>query len=797
MRFSTGDCGTEFIPATTGEVLFPDTPEWQNITSMVWEHLDGDLDASIDLFRFIPSAIEQTGGLESGCFFPVGVTPVTYTATDENGTVTSCTFNVTVRDVEKPVIITKELTAQLDASQLAEITIADITASVPTDNCGIDSTVISQTVFTCSDIGDHEITITVTDVNGNVSTATVMVTITGSTSNSAIVSIADVAVCESYVLPEITGTSLSGSERYYSEPNGKGFAFEEGETLEFSDFPSYPARLYAFDSESTEECKPQATFQLSIETTSQLSRPPDVMTCENYVFPQIMGKKLSGNEAYYTQHNGKGIKYKEGDQISRNQTKMYPITIYIYDETSITSCNEEASFELDLTVCELQVSIAASQTEICDNEFTTIALTAVTNPEVALGNFSYAWRKNGDPSIVSTSKTFNTIPAFNTVYDVTVVDDGAQASVNTSKASIEIVVNEAPVTSAPFIVDICDTTADGAGSEQIDLTTYDMEVSLDADNVTVTYHASQEIADAGSPSLTPSYEISTEETTLFARVTNQNTGCFETTSITFKLNDAPSVVLQESYALCRTNESNPLPTTTIETGLDSTAYDFEWSVENESGAQSLPSDQGFITVSEVGTYMVVATDRSTGCSTTASTVVNSAIVPVEFTATADVSAILDAHRIETNLIPAAGDDSRFQVRLDDGIWYDMNTSSSGFFYNFDNVETGNGIHQVYFRDAVGCFSDQREVLLIGVPQFFTPNDDGYNDRWNVFGATGLLEDSRLFIFDRYGKLLLQLQTSTSGWDGTFNGEPLPSTDYWFTLELNGGQIVKGHFAMKR
>jgi gliding motility-associated-like protein len=195
--------------------------------------------------------------------------------------------------------------------------------------------------------------------------------------------------------------------------------------------------------------------------------------------------------------------------------------------------------------------------------------------------------------------------------------------------------------------------------------------------------------------------------------------------------------------------------------------------------------------------MVVATDRSTGCSTTASTVVNSGIVPVEFTATADVSAILDAHRIETNLISAAGDDSRFQVRLDDGIWYDMNTSSSGFFYNFDNVETGNGIHQVYFRDAVGCFSDQREVLLIGVPQFFTPNDDGYNDRWNVFGATGLLEDSRLFIFDRYGKLLLQLQTSTSGWDGTFNGEPLPSTDYWFTLELNGGQIVKGYFAMKR
>jgi gliding motility-associated-like protein len=240
-----------------------------------------------------------------------------------------------------------------------------------------------------------------------------------------------------------------------------------------------------------------------------------------------------------------------------------------------------------------------------------------------------------------------------------------------------------------------------------------------------------------------------------------------------------------------------LPTTTIETGLDTSDYDFEWSVDQGDGPELLASNQGSITVGEVGTYTVVATDRSKGCSYTAITSVGSAILPIEFTAIADVSAILNAHRIQTNLIPAAGDDSRFQVRLDDGIWYDMNTSGSGFFYNFENVETGNGIHQVYFRDAVGCFNDQIEVLLIGIPQFFTPNDDGYNDRWNVFGAAGLLEDSKLFIFDRYGKLLTQLQTTNSGWDGTFIGEPLPSSDYWFTLELKDGQIVKGHFAMKR
>jgi hypothetical protein len=49
----------------------------------------------------------------------------------------------------------------------------------------------------------------------------------------------------------------------------------------------------------------------------------------------------------------------------------------------------------------------------------------------------------------------------------------------------------------------------------------------------------------------------------------------------------------------------------------------------------------------------------------------------------------------------------------------MNTSGSGSFTNFENVETGNGIHQVYFRDAVGCFNYQIEVLLLGIPYLLT------------------------------------------------------------------------------
>jgi hypothetical protein len=62
------------------------------------------------------------------------------------------------------------------------------------------------------------------------------------------------------------------------------------------------------------------------------------------------------------------------------------------------------------------------------------------------------------------------------------------------------------------------------------LTTYD-KVSLDGNNVVVTYHETQEIADAGSPFIVVSRDFK-EDKIFFARLTNQATGCFETTAIT-------------------------------------------------------------------------------------------------------------------------------------------------------------------------------------------------------------------------------------------------------------------------
>lgn len=61
----------------------------------------------------------------------------------------------------------------------------------------------------------------------------------------------------------------------------------------------------------------------------------------------------------------------------------------------------------------------------------------------------------------------------------------------------------------------------------------------------------------------------------------------------------------------------------------------------------------------------------------------------------------------------------------------------------------------------------------------------------------MLPDYTISIFDRYGKLLKQMDQNSLGWNGQFNGQPLPADDYWFTLLFLNGKNVKGHFSLKR
>jgi gliding motility-associated-like protein len=107
----------------------------------------------------------------------VGANTVTLTATDASGNTSSLTAVVTVQDQVGPTVVTRPLTVLLNAAGTASITAAQINNG-STDTCGISSVTVSPSTFTCSNLGPNTVTLTVTDVNGNVSTGTAIVTVT-------------------------------------------------------------------------------------------------------------------------------------------------------------------------------------------------------------------------------------------------------------------------------------------------------------------------------------------------------------------------------------------------------------------------------------------------------------------------------------------------------------------------------------------------------------------------------------------------------------------------------------------
>ena len=92
-----------------------------------------------------------------------------------------------------------------------------------------------------------------------------------------------------------------------------------------------------------------------------------------------------------------------------------------------------------------------------------------------------------------------------------------------------------------------------------------------------------------------------------------------------------------------------------------------------------------------------------------------------------------------------------------------------------------------------------EVFVIDIPKFVTPNNDGDFDTWHIVGIERL-PGTVVYIYDRFGKLIKTLPHTSIGWDGTFNGQNMPSNDYWFVANViyKGDKLqFKGHFALKR
>ncbi len=221
----------------------------------------------------------------------------------------------------------------------------------------------------------------------------------------------------------------------------------------------------------------------------------------------------------------------------------------------------------------------------------------------------------------------------------------------------------------------------------------------------------------------------------------------------------------------------------IQAGLAPSDYDYIW--KKDGNPNPVGTNSSTLDVNLKGVYTVEVTNKSFGCSRTRTITVNpsnsATIMPFKIVDLADVNSV-------TVMVTGLGS---YEYSLDEpsGPWQNSNV--------FDNVSAG--IHDIYINDKNGCGIVNETFSVIGALKFFTPNNDGYNDYWNVEGINGTFNSkSIIYIYDRYGKLLKQwVPTNNQGWNGTINGIPLPADDYWFTLKLDNGREAKGHFSLKR
>ncbi|SHJ22247.1 T9SS type B sorting domain-containing protein, partial [Flavobacterium terrae] len=260
--------------------------------------------------------------------------------------------------------------------------------------------------------------------------------------------------------------------------------------------------------------------------------------------------------------------------------------------------------------------------------------------------------------------------------------------------------------------------------------------------------------------------------------------CKDIKPVTVIINSVPVVTLVDGFICVDPITQLPLngSTYTINTNLNATDYSFQWT---DSLGAPIGNGSSYV-ASAPGVYTVVVTSNATGCSSDpTSATVGTSSGPESLEAfVSDYFA--DVMSINVIATPAGN----YEYSLDGGAY-----QSSNVF-----VDVSPGQHTVYVRDVNGCGAPISVTrTLIDYPRYFTPNGDGYHDTWNI-SALKDQPNSKIHIFDRFGKLLKEIRPSSSGWNGTFNGQDLPSTDYWFVVfyqEKGQNKEFKSHFSLKR
>ncbi len=289
---------------------------------------------------------------------------------------------------------------------------------------------------------------------------------------------------------------------------------------------------------------------------------------------------------------------------------------------------------------------------------------------------------------------------------------------------------------------------------------------------------------------------STDEnpTHIFPSVGNYNVTFGFTNSLGCKFSITRSIMINVSPephlnggTICLDSFGNLVKSLTLNIDLASNDFKYQWffngNIINDATQNS------YVVVKE-GEYSVLVTNIKTSCLNKAFATV--ALSKMASNLNANISE--DFAALSSVNVEVVGGTGPFLYQLDDRGFQDSKI--------FNQLVAGS--HLITVKDGANCTLISKQITIMTYPKFFTPNNDKTNNYWNIPNYDNLFE-MQIYIFNRYGKFIKQINPKDRGWDGTFNGALMPSSDYWFILNYkemdHSGDLksrtFKAHFSLKR
>ena len=426
------------------------------------------------------------------------------------------------------------------------------------------------------------------------------------------------------------------------------------------------------------------------------------------------------------------------------------------------------------TDCSIVAGSLGADQFPCEDE--TVILDGTTNSAVA-----YEWFL--DDVIIPNENEATLEVTVSGTYTIEV----SNAEGSTDSDEVEVTFVTIPVPIAPMAFDICFDDEEIENPYLFDLSEYNARVLGEADPsiYRVSYHETQSEADTASNSVTTSFTnaADTIPERIFIRVESRlKPSCFKTTSAPIAVNLVPDFDLGDNLGICSDVQGNLINTAVIESGLASEKYRFEWFLNDEL----LPNEsENTLTTNLAGQYALLVTDSATGCQNSDTIEVMLSSPPITFSA--------------ENVTPTFSENNRIEVSVTGQGAYEFSIDNGPFQESsiFENIRPGD--HIITIQDKFGCGSVELDISIMDFPRFFTPNGDLVNDTWQI-PESDTVSDINIRIFSRTGEFISQITPQSPGWDGIFNGQRMPSSDYWFVASFTENEqrrSFRGHFSLKR